>query len=79
MQLRLNSYPGWDIHREPGSQVPTKSSDSHEIFAAFHDVLAQIWLQGLYFLSNEEILPITHNMKEIFSYHREKILGTESD
>ena len=33
---------GWDIHREPGSQVPTKSSDSHKIFAAFHAVLAQI-------------------------------------
>ena len=60
----------------PGAR---KCSDSHEIFAAFHAVLAQILLQGLYFLSNEEILPITHNMQEIFSYHIEKILGTASD
>ena len=33
---------GWDIPGEQGSQDPTKSSDSHEIFAAFHTVLAQI-------------------------------------
>ena len=33
---------GWDISREPGSQAPTKSSDSHEILSAFHVVLAQI-------------------------------------
>ena len=33
---------GWAIHREPGNQVPTESSDSHEIFSAFHGVLAQI-------------------------------------
>ena len=41
---QLNSFfqPGWDIHREPGNQVPTKSSDSHKFFAAFHAVLAQI-------------------------------------
>ena len=51
--------PGWDISREPGNQVPTKSSDSHEVFAAFHAVLAQILLQGPYILSFEEILPIT--------------------
>ena len=56
----IQLQPGWDIHREPGNRVPTKSSESHEIFAAFHAVLAQIGLQGLYFLSNEEILPITH-------------------
>ena len=34
--------PGWDISREPGSQAPTKSSDSHEILSVFHVVLAQI-------------------------------------
>ena len=69
--------PGWDISREPGSQAPTKSSDSHEIFAAIHAVLAQIWLKGSYFLSNEGILPITHNMQEIFSCHIKKLLGTK--
>ena len=49
---------GWDISREPGSQNPTKSSDSHEIFAAIHAVLAQIWLQG-----------ISCQMKEFFLSH----------
>ena len=34
--------PGWNISREPGSQAPTKSSDSHEILAAIHAILAQI-------------------------------------
>ena len=34
--------PGWDISLEPRSQAPTKSSDSHEIFAAIHAVLARI-------------------------------------
>ena len=34
--------PGWDISWEPRSQAPTKSSDSHEIFAAIHVVLARI-------------------------------------
>ena len=33
---------GWDISREPGSQAPTKSSDSHEIFAEIHAVLKRI-------------------------------------
>ena len=33
---------GWDISREPGSQAPMKSSDSHEIVSAFHAVLVQI-------------------------------------
>ena len=37
---------GWDISRGPGSQAPTKSSDSHKILSAFHTVLAQIWLQA---------------------------------
>ena len=32
-----------------------------------------------YFLSNEGILPITHNMQEIFSCHRKKLLGTASN
>ena len=73
---RVGYSPGT---KEPGSQVPTKSSDSHEIFAAFHTVLAQIGLQGLYFLSNEEIFPITHNMQEIFYCHRKKLLGTASE
>ena len=39
--------PGGDIPGEPGIQVPTKSSGSHEIFAATHAVLARIWLQGI--------------------------------
>ena len=34
--------PGWDISREPGSQAPTKSLDSHKIFAANHAVLVRI-------------------------------------
>ena len=28
------SGSGWDIHWEPGNQVPTKSSDSHDIFCS---------------------------------------------
>ena len=32
----------------------------------------------LYFLLNEEILPISHNIQKIFSYHRKKHLGTEN-
>ena len=47
--------------REPGS---------HEIFAAIHTVLA-------YFLSNEGILSIKHNMLELC--HRKKKLGTTSN
>ena len=35
--------PGWDIPREPGSQVPTKSSGSHEILAEIDAFLPQIW------------------------------------
>ena len=76
---------GWDISREPGSQAPTKSSDSHEIFAAIHAVLARIWVQGI------SIFIVTHNMQEIFflvtgrnilslqliNCHRKKIIVTE--
>ena len=32
-----------------------------------------------YFLSNEGILPITHNMPEIFSCQRKKHIGTASN
>ena len=37
--------PVRDISREPWSQAPTKSSDSHEIFVVIHAVLVRIWLQ----------------------------------
>ena len=63
-----------------GSQAPKKSSDSHEIFAANHAVLAEFDLMVfLYILSNEGILPITHNMQEIFPGNRKKYLGTASN
>jgi len=39
--------PGWDISGEPGSQVPTKSSVSHESFAAIHAAMSRIWHQGI--------------------------------
>ena len=66
---------GRDIPGEPGSQAPTKPSGSHAIVAAIHAVWCKFDFKVfLYFLSIEGILPITHKMQEIFSYHRRKFL-----
>ena len=39
----VGTVPGWDIPGEPGSQVPTKSSGSHEILAEIH-ALSQTYM-----------------------------------
>ena len=69
--------PGWDIPGEPGSQVPTKSSGSHEMFAEIHAFYRKVfsvkWSKK--FLSNK-CFPAERRDFLVQKYYHKQILSS---